>query len=161
MARATEYSYGLLRSGEEQAAVDLVEQTFLSQVAPFYPPEGVDEFLSYVSVQAISQRLAAHNFMLAAYGPEGLTGIVEIDCSREHIALFFVKKETQGQGVGRKLLSGALQELKNRKPDLAKVTVNSSPNSVEAYRALGFFATDYQQEHNGISFRPMAIHLGE
>lgn len=161
MARATEYSYGFLPSGEEQAAVDLVEQTFLSQVAPFYPPQGVDEFLSYVSVKAISQRLGAHSFMLAAYGRDGLAGIVEIDCSREHIALFFVKQEAQGQGVGRKLLSLALQELKKRNPNLAKVTVNSSPNSVKAYQALGFFTTDYQQEHNGISFRPMAIHLGE
>ncbi len=159
MPQQIDYTYDFLPPGAEKAAAELVEQTFHLQVAPFYPPEGVDEFLSYVNPQAITQRLAADNFMLAAYGPDGLTGIVEADCSRGHIALFFVKQEAQGRRVGRELISRALTEITSRNPSIAKVTVNSSPNSVEAYVALGFFATDYQQEHNGISFTPMAIHL--
>jgi GNAT superfamily N-acetyltransferase len=159
MPAPTEYTYDFLPPGQGQAAADLVEQTFLAQVAPLYSPQGVNEFLGYVSAQAIAERLQADNFMLAAYGPEGLTGIVEADSAREHIVWFFVKQEAQRSGVGRKLLAKALAELKRRRPYLTKVTVNSSPNSVEAYSALGFSATADQQEHNGIIFTTMAIQL--
>lgn len=150
----------MLPSGSEQAAAELVEQTFLLQVAPQYPAEGVDEFLSYVTPQAIAKRLATSNFMLTAYGPQGLAGVVEADTSRGHIVWFFVKPELQGLGLGKELMGRTLAELTLRKPGLAKVTVNSSPNAVGAYVSLGFFATNYQQEHNGISFTPMALHLG-
>jgi GNAT superfamily N-acetyltransferase len=159
MPAPTEYTYDFLPAGQEQAAADLVERTFLDQVAPFYPPQGVNEFMSYVSAQAIAQRLQADNFMLAAFGPKGLAGIVEADTPRVHIVWFFVTQEAQRNGVGRKLLGRALAELKRRKPDLTKVTVNSSPNSVGAYSALGFEAAADQQEHNGIIFTTMAIQL--
>mgnify|MGYP000067793497 CR=1 FL=1 len=151
--------YAFLPSGQEQAAAELVEQTFMAQVAPHYPPEGVQEFMSYVSAQAISGRLAANNFMLAASSQDKLIGIVEADSSRGHIVWFFVEQEKQGRGVGRKLLAGALAELKKRNPDISEVTVNSSPNSVDIYSALGFAATGQQQERNGISFTPMAVSL--
>lgn len=159
MPALIEYAYDFLPPGQEQVCAELVEETFLAQVAPLYPPQGVNEFLSYVSAQAIARRLQADNFMLAAYGPEGLTGIVEADSARGHIVWFFVKQEAQGCGVGRVLLSKALLELKRRKPELTKVSVNSSPNSVKAYLTLGFTTITDQQEHNGIIFTPMAIPL--
>jgi GNAT superfamily N-acetyltransferase len=159
MTLQVNFSYDLLASGDEQAAADLVKETFLSQVAPLYATEGVNEFMSQVSAQAIGQRLQAKDFILAAYGPEGLTGIIEVDSHRGHIVWFFVRQDAQGLGVGRELLARALAEQKNRNPDIAKVTVNSSPNSADAYRTLGFFATDYQQERNGIIFTPMVLHL--
>lgn len=159
MSAPTEYTYDFLPSGQEQAAADLVEQTFLAQVAPLYSARGVNEFLSYVSDQAISQRLQADNFIPAAFGPDGLAGIVEADSARGHVVWFFVKREMQRSGVGRELLARALAELKRRDPAIDKVTVNSSPNSVEAYSALGFSATADQQERNGIIFTPMAFQL--
>ena len=98
--------------------------------------------------------------MLAAYGQEGLAGVMEADCEREHIVLFFVRPEAQGRGLGRALLGKVLAELKRRKPGLARVTVNSSPNAVVTYLSLGFTSTDHQQEHNGIRFTPMELSLG-
>ena len=160
MSDQYEYSYEMLPAGAEQAAADLVENIFLLQVAPHFSKQGVSEFLSYVSPQAIGKRLAENNFMLAAFGPQGLAGILEADSARGHIVWFFVRPGDQGRGVGRELLDRGLAELKRRKPDLARVTVNSSPNSVDTYLSLGFVPADLQQEHNGIRFTPMELLFG-
>jgi ribosomal protein S18 acetylase RimI-like enzyme len=160
MSNQYQYSYDMLPTGAERAAADLVEKIFLLQVAPHFSKQGVSEFLSYVSPQAISKRLAEKNFMLAAFGAQDLAGILEADSERGHIVWFFVRPGDQGHGVGRKLLDRAMAELKRRKPDLARVTVNSSPNSVDTYLSLGFIPTDLQQEHNGIRFTPMELLFG-
>lgn len=160
MTPTVQYSYGFLPSGREQEAADLVEEIFLSQVAPHFPPQGITEFLSNVSSAAIAKRLAASNFMLAAYSPQGLAAVLEANVERGHIVWFFVKEEQQRRGLGRELLTKALAELKRRKPQLGRVTVNSSPNSVDTYLSLGFIPTDLQQEKNGIRFTPMEYLFG-
>jgi GNAT superfamily N-acetyltransferase len=159
MPDEADYRYDFLPAGAEQAAAELVEHIFLLQVAPHFRAQGVSEFLSYVTPQAIRKRLAENNFMLAAFKADSLEGIVEADASRGHTVWFFVKPEAQGRGVGRELLDRALAELKRRKPDLARVTVNSSPNSVDVYLSLGFIPTGLQQERNGIRFTPMELLL--
>jgi GNAT superfamily N-acetyltransferase len=159
MTQPADFKYDFLPAGAEQAAAELVENIFLLQVAPHFQAQGISEFLSYASPQAIKTRLEASNFMLAAHGPQGLTGIMEADSERGHIVWFFVKPEAQGRGVGRALLGKVLSELKRRKPNLARVTVNSSPNSVDTYLSLGFTPAGLQQEHNGIRFTPMELLL--
>jgi hypothetical protein len=37
--------------------------------------------------------------------------------------------------------------------------VNASPNSVPAYKKLGFIEEGYEQIKNGIRFAPMALNL--
>lgn len=160
MTESADFNYNFLPAGAEQAAAELVESIFLLQVAPHFQAQGISEFLSYVTPQAIKKRLEASNFMLAAQSPQGLTGILEADSERGHIVWFFVKPEAQGRGVGRALLGKVLTELKRRKPHLARVTVNSSPNSVDTYLSMGFVPTGLQQEHNGIRFTPMELLLG-
>jgi GNAT superfamily N-acetyltransferase len=160
MTPNVQYTYRFLSSGREQEAADLVEETFLRQVAPHFPTQGITEFLNNAAPEAIAKRLAASNFMLAAYGPQGLVGVLEANVEQGHVVWFFVKEEQQGRGLGRELLTKALAELKRRKPHLARVTVNSSPNSVDTYLSLGFIPTDLQQERNGIRFTPMEYLFG-
>jgi len=160
MAQQCEYAFGFLPTGQEPAAAELVEQTFLQQVARHFSPQGANEFLKNVSPQAIASRLAAENFMLAASDSWGLAGILEANAARGHIVWFFVKPEAQGRGLGRELLKRALAELKRRRPELFRVTVNVSPNSVDAYLSLGFIPSDHQQEKSGVRFTPMTLLLG-
>jgi len=47
------------------------------------------------------------------------------------------------------------------RPDLTKVTVNSSPNAIGAYKKLGFNAVGPEQIEHGIRFIPMRLHLGK
>ncbi len=160
MDQQSQCTFGYLTAGQESAAAELVEQTFLHQVARHFSPQGANEFLKNVSPQAVAKRLASGNFMLAAFDSHGLAGILEANAVRGHIVWFFVRPEAQGRGLGRELLKRALAELKRRRPELFRVTVNVSPNSVDAYLSLGFIPSDHQQEKRGVRFTPMTLLLG-
>lgn len=142
--------------GEEAAAADLVTRVFRQFVAPQFPPEGVSEFLSYATVPALEQRLAQGNLFLAAWSGERMAALIEMR-DYEHIAFFFTDGSMQRQGLGRRILRRSLELCRERKAGLSKVTVNSSPNAVEAYRCLGFQPTGGIETRNGISFVPMAL----
>ena len=58
------------------------------------------------------------------------------------------------QGIARALFS-ALRDHCRTAPDTPRITVNSSPYAVEAYRRLGFRATGGERTVDGIRFTPM------
>lgn len=115
--------------------------------------------MSYATPEALAQRLEEGNLMLAAWNGARLAAFVEM---REpgHIALFFTEDASQGQGLGKHLLRRALELYRQQKGAIERVTVNASPNALEAYRRLGFEPTAEMQTHNGISFVPMALAMG-
>jgi predicted GNAT family N-acyltransferase len=70
-----------------------------------------------------------------------------------------VDKSFQGQGIGRELLNRAISVCRSKKPELNKLTVNSSPNSVAAYRKFNFQETASEQVIKGIRSIPMVFDL--
>jgi GNAT superfamily N-acetyltransferase len=76
-----------------------------------------------------------------------------------HIALFFVDTPFQRRGVGRELFRKALEICRCNNLGLSQITVNASPNSINAYESMGFQPTDSEQCVNGIRFVPMAWRL--
>ena len=58
----------------------------------------------------------------------------------------------QRRGIGRGLLAAAFPALAHGMPP--RVTVNAAPNSLAAYRRLGFRATGPEQVKNGIRSCP-------
>ena len=156
MSALNEASLGLLGPGLETQSAELVTRVFNQFVAPQFPPEGREEFLSYATPQALAQRLSEGNLMLAAWSGERMLAFIELR-DPGHIALFFTDGPLQGMGLGRRLLARALDIYRNQKADLERLTVNASPNAVEAYQRLGFEPTGGKQTHNGITFVPMAL----
>ena len=156
MCALGEISIASVEPGQEVLAAELVNRVFNQFVAPLFPPEGVSEFLSYATPQALVQRLSEGNLMLAAWVRERMLGFIEL---REpaHIAMFFTAEDQQRRGMGRSLLGQALEQWRERGAGFAEVTVNASPNAVEAYHRLGFEPTGELQTRNGISFVPMAL----
>ena len=146
----------LLRTGEEEAACGLVSQVFREFVAPLFPPEGAEEFLSFVTVEALTQRRAEGNLLLAGWQGPDLVAFLEMRAG-PHLALFFVSSDLQRTGRGRRLLAHALEQWRESREEPRRLTVNASPNAVDAYRRLGFRATNGMQTKNGISFVPMAL----
>ena len=67
-----------------------------------------------------------------------------------HIALFFVKGEYHGRGIGNQLFKTVLQMC-----PAGSMTVNSSPYAVPIYHHLGFHDMDKEQAVNGLRFTPM------
>jgi GNAT superfamily N-acetyltransferase len=74
-----------------------------------------------------------------------------------HIFLLFVDGGHQHKGIARKLVSKALGRGEIEGHHSEKVTVNSSPNAVGAYRRMGFVQTADEEIHNGIRAIPMML----
>ena len=148
------------KPGEESQAVDLVLSVFDRFVAPLYPAEGVAEFRRYVNVEALTQRLSDMSFAFTAGSNGRMIGFIEVR-DQHHVAMFFVLEEFQGRGVGRALVEAAVAKSLELDRETREITVNSSPNSVGRYRALGFVPTSEEQAKNGMRFTPMAKSLDE
>ena len=145
-----------MRPGEENDVCSLVARVFGTFVAPQYTQEGVDEFLRYAEPEAMAARARANHFVLLAEMDGRLVGMIEVrNC--DHISLLFVEGEFQKQGVARDLVRRAIQRCMLNRSKLGRVTVNSSPNAVEAYKHMGFRPLGPEQTANGIRFVPMAV----
>lgn len=144
--------------GEETSVSDLIVRTFQRDIAPHYVEEGIREFLSYVTPEAILSRQAQNHVALVAIQDAQLVGMLELR-EYSHVSLLFVEATRQRKGIGRHLMEEALRLCKIHHPGLSEITVNSSPNSVEAYKRFGFYATGKLQVKNGIAFVPMALSL--
>lgn len=136
-----------LKPTEIQAALELVWKVFLEYEAPDYSEEGVETFSRCIRDPAFVEMLTFYG----AFGEDGSpAGVLATRSGGAHLAMFFVKSESQRKGVGRKLFEEAL---KNNPSD--SMTVNSSPFAVGIYRRLGFSETDAEQIRDGIRYTPM------
>lgn len=141
----------------EPEALALVRAVFNADVAPGFSEEGRATFHEFVRLFAFSRR-PADAFALTARRGDALVGVVEV-VEGSHVALLFVDSARQRCGVGAELVRRAAAACLKRNPGLDRLTVNASPNAVDAYRRMGFLPTDREQEKNGIRFVPMALSL--
>jgi predicted GNAT family N-acyltransferase len=147
-----------MSQGEERSVSDLVVRVFRHDVAPLYALEGIEEFVAYASAEAIAERQFRGHDVLVAIDENRILGALELR-DRAHVSLLFVEMTDQRKGLGRLLVAEALRMCRARHPAVAEVTVNSSPNSVDAYVRYGFHAKEEAQVKNGIAFVPMAFAL--
>lgn len=143
---------------EYREVSDLVARVFRADVAPHYSQEGIDEFLTYASPDALLNRSRQNHFVLVARVEEGIIGAIEVR-NHSHISLLFVDSAYQRQGIAKELLRRALQRCQAHDPDLQAFTVNASPNAVGAYEQFGFQAQGPLQVRHGIAFVPMVLSL--
>ena len=146
--------------GEETGVIELVSKVFNEFVAPLYSEEGISEFMNYLRVEELTERIKAGNFVLLAKSDADIIGVVEVR-DYSHIALFFVDGSHQKKGIGKELLEMVIAKCKNQNSNTQRITVNSSPNAVEAYQNMGFSALEQEQVANGIRFTPMELSLLE
>lgn len=154
--------YRPITADDEEQAFDIVSSTFNEFVAPGFSDEGITEFFKYANANAFRERARANHFTIVAQKNRDLIGLIEIR-NNNHISLFFVRKQYQSMGVGKSLFKMAQKTCLNNCPDLRKITVNASPNSVPAYEKMGFIPDDSngsngsEQCINGIRFVPMSL----
>lgn len=153
-------NYRLMQPGEEPRVVDLIFRVFSQFVAPLYSTEGVTEFMKYVDASVLADRTKGDRLIRVAESNGDIIGVMETR-GRNHIALFFVATEYQRKGIGRELLNRAIQECISVSPESTGITVNSSPNAVSAYRALGFMEKGEERTVNGIRSVPMELEISE
>ncbi len=152
-----------IREIEEDEIADvsaLVSSVFDQFVAPLFSEEGIHEFQSFIEPPKLIERLRANSFFLVAEIGTAMVGVIAVrDWS--HVSILFIRGDHQGKGIARLLFAEALKRCQAAKPDLEKITVNSSPNAVGAYRRMGFIQTSEEQLTNGIRYVPMVLDLSE
>ncbi len=154
----SQIKYRIMKRGDEARVSDFVSAVFNEYVAPGFSQDGIDEFMKYIRPDAIETQLKQNHFaFIATLGME-IIGIIEVR-DNNHISLFFVDGRFQRKGIGKKLLQKAVELCGINDLTFSKITVNASPNSITAYKTLGFVPTDVEQCINGIRFVPMVLRL--
>lgn len=141
-----------IASKEYGEAFELVNKVFDEFEAPEYPQEGVRSFKNSLKDKNYLSQLKIY----AAYDGERVIGVIATRNNATHIALFFVDKEFQGRGIGRKLFELALAD-----NCMDFMTVNSSPYAVKIYRNLGFTPIAEEKTDGGIRYTPMVLKIRE
>lgn len=146
-----------LKPAEINSFAALVNNVFDEFVGNDYSDEGKNSFKDYLKPEAISTRLTekTSRFFIAKIESE-LVGVLEIK-NKSHVSLFFVKKEFQKQGIGKKLFADYKKLLQQNNPEIKIMDVNSSFYAEPIYAKLGFARTDSPQEKNGIKYIPMKL----
>mgnify|MGYP001373237590 CR=1 FL=1 len=150
--------YRPIHPHEAEAVCHLVAKVFCEFVAPTYEPEGVVEFLRYLTPDELWKRLHHDHFVLVAEEHGQLVGVIEL-YDHNHISLLFVDKAYQGQGVARTLVEMAVCDCRRHRPELEEVSVHATPNAVPVYTRLGFHPVAPEQCQNGMRFVPMVRKL--
>lgn len=127
-------------------------------VAPLYVAKGIKVFHAYARAEAMRERVSNGHTILVAELEGKLVGAAEVH-ELHHLPLLFVDRQSQRNGIERMLLLEVLQTCRARNPSLKAMTVNASPNAVEAYKRFCFRATSTLQREDGIEFVPMVIEI--
>ncbi len=151
-------TYRVIEPGEEKKVSELVLESFGEFIRHEYSQEGIDEFRRYAQPEALEQRSRADHCVLVATVKDRIAGVIEIR-QHDHISLLFVDRRLQRKGIAKDLLQKALEVMRTAKPDLERVTVNSSRYGVPVYEKLGFHQTGPERTVNGIAFIPMVLRL--
>ena len=119
-----------------------------------YNEEGAKEFRNFMEYSNIKRLFDNSEMMMWGCFHNGkIIGMIATKQSN-HISLLFVDKQYHRQGIARALYQ-KLIEYYLEINDCSEISVNSSLYAVEAYKRLGFVATDTEQQKNGIRFVPM------
>lgn len=151
-------AYRPMTADDAPAVSRLILEVFEAFIVTEYSEEGRAEFGRYVEPDALMRRLASNHFLLVAVSGDRLAGVIEMR-DNDHVSLLFVDQTFQRHGVARTLLAKALAVVRPARPDLERVTVNSSRYGVPVYEKLGFRQTGPERSVNGIVFISMAHQL--
>jgi predicted GNAT family N-acyltransferase len=148
-----------LRIEEINFVSNMINTIFDEFVGKDYSEEGNITFKDYINPQNILNRFNKKNnqYFVARYNDE-IIGILEIK-NKDHVSLFFIKKEFHGRGIGKKLFEHYLNITKNENTGIKTITVNSSIYAEKIYSKLGFIKTNEIQEKDGIKYIPMEYKL--
>jgi GNAT superfamily N-acetyltransferase len=139
----------------------LVNTVFDENVAHLYSAEGIRTFKGHIELEKMRERMRRNYWALIAENRDlELFGTIFLK-NRDHINLFFVRTDSERKGIGRALLDKAVKTIKEEDPSVNKITVNSSPNAVDAYSRLGFTVTGEEKVLHGIRFVPMELLICE
>lgn len=155
----TEFQYEIREAKLEEweEAMALAWRTFQKFEAHEYSPEGVKNFLDFISDNGIRKMFMINEYhMWVALDGNQIIGLISLR-SGKLISLLFVDEKYHKQGVGRALMEEVWSYLRDQK--ISFCTVNSSPYAVEFYHKLGFRDLAGEKVEAGMRITPMRKEL--
>lgn len=137
-----------ITSNEYNNLKELVKRVFDASISKDYDENGREEFFKFVNSDEKLNSLDIWGY----YIEDRLIGVIGTRDEISHISLFFVDTEFQRHSFGKKLLQTIVEASKSE-----LISVNSAPSAVNAYKYMGFVATDSVIESNGIKYVPMEL----
>ena len=136
-------------------ALDLVWEVFEEYEAPDYEEMGIQTFRHFIDYSSMRERMATGEMKFwGCYQNSYLIGVVAIRPG-QHISLLFVRGRFHHLGAASRLVRVVVSEIRNSRPEVPAVTVNSSPYAVGFYEAVGFEALGPEETRDGIRYTPM------
>lgn len=129
----------------------LIRDSFNTYVGNDYTEQGRTVFFSFANTNELIKRHDKGNIILVYQKDKQIQGMIEAR-DHNHICLFFIHPDFQGQGIGRQLYKQLLSYIKDK---TSYIEVNSSVFALPVYEKLGFVVVDELQEVDGIQFVPM------
>ena len=139
-----------LVNNEKNEALLFAKRIFIESEDESYSKEGIETFCNFVDNKKITKSFKVYG----AFENNILKGLIATDRRKRHINLFFVGKDSQGKGIGKKLMNIVVNNNEN-----SYITVNSSRYGVPIYEKLGFVKMEEEKEQDGLKFTPMKLIL--
>ena len=139
-----------LVNNEKDKALLFAKRIFIESEDESYSKEGIETFCNFVDNKKITKSFKIYG----AFEDNILKGLIATDRRKRHINLFFVGKDSQGKGIGKKLMNIVVNNNEN-----SYITVNSSRYGVPIYEKLGFVKMEEEKEQDGLKFTPMKLIL--
>lgn len=126
-----------MRPEEAVEISQLMGAVFDEFMAKDFDDWGKAGFAKFAAPEALLARQAYGYLTLVAEADGYLVGLIQVRWP-SHIVALFVRKEYQGRGIGRALVTEAVRHIEMECPEAEFVTVVSSPYAVGFYQRLGF-----------------------
>ena len=139
-----------LVDNEKSEALLFAKRIFIESEDESYSKEGIETFCNFVDNKKITKSFKVYG----AFEDNILKGLIATDRRKRHINLFFVGNDSQGKGIGKKLMNIVVNNNEN-----SYITVNSSRYGVPVYEKLGFIKIEEEKEQDGLKFTPMKLIL--
>ena len=145
-----------LRRHEILPALHLIWEVFINDVAPFYTPQGIEEFQKTIKYESVlSMYMNRELTMFGAFEGTELIGTISVK-NAGHIFLFYVKGSCQKRGAGRQLFEAVKRYCVNVLK-VNRITVNAAPGAVPKYIHMGMHPVMPEQVIMGMRYTPMEM----
>ena len=141
-----------------EEAFQLIWDVFQKFVAPDYSKEGINAFYEQfiIGEKFRNKFLLGEEIMYGAYDEDRLIGVLSIS-KKNTVSCVFVDEAYHHMGVGRKLFSLVISQLRSR--GAMCIRLNASPYAEKFYHSLGFIDIGEKSSYNGIVYTPMELKL--
>ena len=148
------YQVRWAKAEEWTPAMNMIWKTFLKFEGDVYSPEGVRNFLDFITDEELfASFLKGEYLLMIALDKDRIIGAASVR-NGNHLSLLFVDEAYHRKGVGSMLLNKMCEYLKLEQGE-SYISLKAAPYAVDFYKKLEFHTTGPQEHYSGIQVTPM------